>query len=1181
MSKSIDNEASVIAEGWASTAKSVRITPRATEGGINPTLSKDRNVGLGNVNNIVQEPARDPRAIPVNNKNEVEELKDILVTMKIEDFHLACKISRNRGRTKHNDVELTIEQAEVHENEIIPEFNAFQVYIQFGNHLTNILCLPGLCHYTIASHIFDTYGIFSKDYNLFCDGKILDPDHVYVPKQYWINVILKLVGGMKEIGMNRKTRQVVKKLLSRDDELTESEEQKLREICEHHAEEVRDIMDEISCEQIESTQEEVNYDTSNVPKDSHRKLRKEKTATFSAKAKAQFAKKKYVGLNTSVSSEVERNSINKKEYESKVRMATTEVTVPDDSFDIVEFDYFLPHSDLTFYLFEKIIWVKGRIPKFAKRYINWDSSMPSTPVNRNNVEVRLGRTPECITYLRDLDNTQVVDFWTNVEGYYLSVQHDHSVEEISKSFKLVNRNRKRNLENFKDDSSFGLTIKNLFFIGTKMLSDKVNSTAELAMNRFNASQIKQRIQDFADSIDKRIKGNSLSQYTVEVLDDKGKEDLVVMPERNEIFEQVVPYPSTVTPFEPVVEFVDIPVMEDIATLQRRNRVERREDAGVKDLGLMTIFSAAPIFSIYFEEIVKCVPGGYKLIGNLDDWVHSSTHRIEWHARSMKYSFMDRIVKHKIYNAMHTDLRDQYVHKVSTGIPHMDIVIPEVEMLSSGTWLPSAKLPKLDKEQAEIYPFEHYDNVIAAMDTKSEQKMYPLLLPITNLTPIDNTLENYQAGVLLRLLVPKTVGAMKGEWNRIINELDVFAFKFTPDHLTWIKGLNSYQKSQCIRHLQAMMEGTKLDTRTKVFLKMGETLNKGYGRLIFNVNTKYLLLLGDFIAQFSKAMVESLFPHVPKFTISKDIAFHYVNSFDDAKLNEFVNCAMNSSSGKFVLVLGDDTAIIDRDNGVFIETDYSAFDSTQRKGQAMELFPALLKKMGFVQQMDDYNAMYNEKISWKHNKTGVDLEMPKGYDYPNSKMSGDPATSLTNSHVNIYATKFVLEGKTTYEKLGLVTKRKESKKFNISFLKGTWLWSVLGNKWYWVRLPNFLLKFKSFTEPKSIYGKTWMVERCEQQLLWSQWLGYGFLNSNWFYKALGLIIRELCPLASNVELSEEYRIYTTEKFYIDDLEFDTMMFERYNIDRIEMEDYLSFLKENVTSIPAIYRHTLTDKLMVDT
>jgi hypothetical protein len=607
-----------------------------------------------------------------------------------------------------------------------------------------------------------------------------------------------------------------------------------------------------------------------------------------------------------------------------------------------------------------------------------------------------------------------------------------------------------------------------------------------------------------------------------------------------------------------------------------------------DDGTMTIFPSIPRASVIIEEVVKQILPfgiGATIIGKIDDFVHGSKTRLRWHRNSMKYPFYDRIKMHQKYNENVTNnLISHYEHYSKSSELMPKCIVSELENLSDGQTLSSVPLPIINPELVEAYPYPHVNNPEGALERKQELiKFYPLLFAINNFVSYANTNENFVAAVLCRLLYPKTNGPVAGEWKKLIDEIQIFSFEFVPNFENWFATLTPNQKSLVKKHLEALENGDKIDTSTGVFLKMKELLkksSKGYGRLIFNVSTKYLYLLGDFLSQFSSAMVASLFPPIPTNTISKIACFHYASKFSDVDMNKFVNIAMLSPCGKFVLVLGDDTMIIDRDIGRYTEVDFSAYDSTQVRGGGLDLFPAILEKMGCVEQSEQYKNMYNEKIKWKHNQSGEKLEMPDTWETSPSRMSGEPGTSVANSYTTIIATKAVLEGTSSYAKLGLVAKERHSNELDTTFLKGIFLYSVKADKWYWTRLPGFILKLKSFTEPVKVYKSKYSVQKAQQQLLWSQWLGFGNTNTNWFYSKLGSIIKNLCPLATNIDnfyKKEEYKVYTEDKFYIDDIEFDSMMWNRYGISREESEDYLSFLSNNATALPIIYQHSLTDKL----
>jgi hypothetical protein len=1132
-----------------------------------------------------------------------------------------------------------------------------QVYVAFCGRIT-ALNLPRGCRLvTIEDILFDMYGLHPEEVILRIDGKI--PKVNYKLNQMtFINVHLKIRGGMQkkkkpsaeppqtEESMDKGTRKRAKLILKKDPQDRSDEDFDLLEEFErYHPKQIEEILLEVKAEEIELTKLECNYPTpkkGNVERDNN----KVKTSNF-----VQSAKKAWEG-QTNVLADVSEKCINKEQPDFKLKVAPLSIPfVADDKFEMVNFKYFLPGKYFLF--FKDIQWVNGRLPKFAVRYINNISSMPSTQVNTANMFVLLFKEQDNIDYIRNMITDQIVEYKKNVLGYYLAVQADMVSSDIFRSFKIVNDARRQNLENLKDDSPFGINFKNIYSFCKEKVKDAINDVSKMTIDKLENSPLAKKCEQYKKQIGEAYISVLTSKNTKEEtivpgvseqvqkipiedlmelkFEDFIPEEEIQIPIEDLKFEDFVPEQEThdtkiiqheqqiiladiedkgkLEKFDSNVDIVqeqkvklvesnsnvdivkkcseEVKKEEAIARTGKSQKKTKKKQQNTKGNNLMAIFPSHPLISAWIEEIIKIFPGGSYLVGWIDDYVHGSSHRMTWHEKTMKFNFFQRLKLHRDHNEFECSLSQDYNSYAQSEKLLPETAVFQAQMLKHGSFLESVTLPIVQPDVREYYPFEHIGNTKVALNQKRQKiKFYPLLFPATNLVTYDNTFENFQATVLLRLLVPKTNGPVQGEWNKIIERVDIFSFDYKPDLGTWFKTLNPYQRSQVLRHASALEEGSIIDTRTKVFLKTRELLkksSKGYGRLIFNVSTKYLLLLGDFISQLSSALVKNLFPPIPIFSISKDIAFFYSSKFIDRDLNTFVNHAMNAPFGKYVLVLGDDTAIINRDavgEDRYVETDYSAFDSTQVKGGALDLFPHFLEKMGFPVQKQIYQDMYNENIDWRHT-SGKRIEMPPEYNKPPWRMSGEPGTSVANSHVNIYATKAVLEGTSTYEKLGLVVKRKCSNKFDITFLKGIWLHSASAGRWFWVRLPSFILKFKSFTEPKSIYPKSWTIERCEQQLLYSQWLGFGYLKNNWFYKELDTIIKNLCPLASTVELTEEYKVYSEEKFWIEDVEFDTMLLNRYNITRYESEEFLSDLREKIVSLPTIYQSTFCDKLMVDT
>jgi hypothetical protein len=1226
----------------------------------------------------------------------------------------------------------------------------------------NFIMPPGYNYELIQNKIKDRIGYNSRDYYLSMSGRVLKEDHYFncTGAPIWIRINLRIFGGSRRIISIKKNcrecgrpahdtrdgscpvlealnndesskgkselsnsnssnqeyitpraRGYFKKLLYYQaiDTLHAGKRGILADLIKAHPGTLVELTKELNDEEIKFTQETCNYDTSHVSPKTWKDKQKQKVSNFNEKAINT-----YMNSSANVKDMVERDAFNVKEPPSKLRMDTfvdpvlkKEMCDPRsanqkdelDPFKLLEFEYVLPSDDnFRFYMYREVTIHKGKLPRFACRYLNRTSSMPASPVNLANTLVLLLREDETQEYVRDMTNRDVVIFYEMVISYYSSIQCASATKEQYKILQMCTADRKENNEHHKKDSKFGSGM--IFYAAKETLSESIDVLGKQVYNAVTKSNALTKVKswfkrgkDFIltkrpgdDDDDDPNPNNRMINYgttrlrecsdqtssdvdTTEIANEVNKivgDDSLVLSsegtiteiakEVNQLFDSqsssvIEPLISTSyskSTDSKVLDWIDLdkssifdsPLSEikksrDLSSpdsmnssvlfgrfnttlttscpeklpsispvvlteKQKKNQSKRRNEKEKKkadklhrdnqilsnvvklDDGTMSILHSCPIISPLVEEIIKTlIPFGPTIIGAIDDYVHGSTHRKKWHLNSMKYSFFHRLDMHYEHNRhCETSLREHYEYYSNSDEIMPDSLDSEINILSPGATLSSIPLPIINRELRDFYPYDHVNNNNGRLSTKTELvKFYPLLYAINNFVSYGNTNENFVAAVMCRLLYPKTSGPEPGEWKNIIDQIQIFPFDFVPDFESWFLELDNKQKAEVKRHLEAMENGDKICTETKVFLKMKELLKKsakGYGRLIFNVSTKYLYLLGDFLAQFSNAMVASLFPPIPAYTISKVACFHYASKFNDTNMNDFVNVAMKSACGKFVLVLGDDTMIIDRDSGEFREIDFSAYDSTQVRGGGLDLFPALLRKMGCVKQADDYDAMYAEKINWKQ-RNGEKLEMPNGWNTSPSRMSGEPGTSVANSYTTIMATKAVLEGTTTYARLGLVAKEKMSKNLDTTFLKGIFLYSTKKDRWFWTRLPSFILKLKSFTEPKTIY-KNFSSEKAQQQLLWSQWLGFGNTSTNWFYIEMTKIIRRLCPLASNVELKEDYKVYTEQEFYIEDMEFDTMMYNRYGISREESQNYIDFLSKHAVALPIIYRHSLTDKLI---
>jgi len=1101
------------------------------------------------------------------------------------------------------------------------------IFLQFCGNVSTLIAYRGIEHDCIVEFLHNTTMLQPEHYYLKCKGRIIDRSFK-LSHNDWVEVFIRLRGGSQnqkrkfnfpskesststEDVIDNGTVKKLKRILRVDPlERTHEENGFVAQVQEAFPVQARQLHQEVRQEEIDNTQKECNYKTKQ--KQSVSKFHRDQIRKFNQA--------------TNIASDPVISLSKPTQPEPKLSVSTAQNEIHQAQLrQMVEFDYFIP--DKGYLIFGVKKWVVGSLPRFATIFLNQNAALVSTAVNVNNIRILLFREEICRDYIKNQQPFEVAHFKHMVTAYILMLQHDVDTEQVYRAFKTLNVSRKKNSQNIKDDSDFGVTLKNLYTIGKEYVDSKLVEAARVVSNAVVHSKIPdfiEKVEEKASSLINRIRKvdpkvlscndevSNTADWTSEDISGLSFDFDQIEKDENRIesdedlsdLELFVPpddkgkeekYPSDeVVEVERLQHMVDEIHLEPRAEVNKplnkklRRQIKRNETRLLRKSkkctvekvndNAMTIIVAFPTFSVYAEEVIKCIPGGWRLVGRLDDWIHNSEHRYQWHRRSMRFGFFDRIDMHFEHNSGLSELIEEYELHSMCGIPLPTTIEPEANCLPLGTTIRTIPLPNLTYEQAQGYEGNHIGNSIVHLESqRTGVRFFPLLFASTKLVSFDNTFDNFKAAVYQRLLVPKTHGPVQGLW-ATLPKLPVINFNFKPDQEKWISTLIPLQKTKMIEWKQNLEEGIQADSRTKVFLKMQELLNKGYGRLIFNVSPKYLYLLGDFISQLSKTLSNGAFGSIPKYAMNSKNSFFYASSFDDVQMNQYFNLAMQSTTGTYSLVLGDDTATLDRDKHKYVETDYSNYDSTQVKGGGLDIFPQYLRSLSCVEQADTYDQMYSEKIDWKHGPSQMSLPMPDEFETPPWRMSGEPGTSLANSLTNIVATNAVLEGLATYDDLGLVVKRKEFDSPKITFLKGIWLYAHDSAEYRWVRLPSFLLKLKVFTDPVTVYPKTFTARKCYQQMLYSQWLGFGNMLNNWFYKKIDVFLKRVCPLALAKEARESYKVFSRSKFEIEDCVFNSFMLDRYGITEVDSNDFLEFLNREVLSIPAIVRHSFLDKLM---
>ena len=218
-----------------------------------------------------------------------------------------------------------------------------------------------------------------------------------------------------------------------------------------------------------------------------------------------------------------------------------------------------------------------------------------------------------------------------------------------------------------------------------------------------------------------------------------------------------------------------------------------------------------------------------------------------------------------------------------------------------------------------------------------------------------------------------------------------------------------------------------------------------------------------------------------------------------------------------------------------------------------------------------------------------------------RYTGEAATCLDNSIVNVlvsgaayFVAKLQCDGETVklgeklakemtenYEECGLIAKCKNVPLNRATFLKGVFLPDKNG-VYQWIRLPSFLLKFgKVLTNPDQIIKQKIPYSVKCAMVLKGQMLGYGAMETNWFYKELRKHVLELCGSVTAVcytTSSEKYSVMQSSA-YIEVDDWNSFMLERYKITSFQMVDFLEQFKK-IKELPSLYHHPLLDSVMGD-
>jgi len=350
------------------------------------------------------------------------------------------------------------------------------------------------------------------------------------------------------------------------------------------------------------------------------------------------------------------------------------------------------------------------------------------------------------------------------------------------------------------------------------------------------------------------------------------------------------------------------------------------------------------------------------------------------------------------------------------------------------------------------------------------------------------------------------------------------------------------------------------------------------------------------------------------------------------LDGFIRIFTLSNLPAALMIMGDDTYAITRKHGRFkyFTNDFSRMDRTHSKALRDEI-DKRLEECGYVALVQFRREMYSRKLTMKPNRKHPKKFPPIGTKKKPVDMlfTGEPLTSLYNSITNVVVTCTVLSDYLNYEDLDVYTYEDmvrapppsteviqdvyhdgkgemndtmsetpplppklppfdftlAYKNFGFicknprlsdtaaegDYLKGVFLLGEDANL-HWMRLPSFIAKFgKTLTDFTSTYRGNSSVNTKARMALYSQWLGYGDMQTNWFYRRFHQIVISLYLRSPSVEVLDPWKI-TQSTTFIPDEQFNMFMWHRYKVTEYELTDYLDMIGTiTPEQLPVIYSH----------
>lgn len=585
------------------------------------------------------------------------------------------------------------------------------------------------------------------------------------------------------------------------------------------------------------------------------------------------------------------------------------------------------------------------------------------------------------------------------------------------------------------------------------------------------------------------------------------------------------------------------------------------------------------------EAFKCLPLMWRVVAFAEYLYYGDWRSWNWHKKSVEWAWSTRYGEMMRMKNHYTILVDEYEEYVNH---HREPIFTEVVGTHYASELPPFLISKLENNGTSPKFATASDDTLKIDYKTRYQGMFALMFCVSSMAKPAPSWDNMECSLHERILKHPNTETLAKHRNALNNIADLINIEHV-ENPNFYKDLRPIQRNNLMRVLQNQEKGIKEES-LKLNIKADEILNgkeKMVARVLVDCSGEPFFDTGKITSELAKSLstkfwnCEGSAPLVIEDHngLERKVYIYFTCGSTSHDIDRFINKALADQDSIWLLVMGDDTLGSDRRLDRYFESDFSKFDRTQNSF-LRELYHRVLNNNWYSNVVDLYEKQYKLPVTMpvrsgqkrflndpikRHSPFLITHPSQIG-DTPDMRHTGEASTCLANSIVNGIVTSHVFlqtdgflgsENKQEivdlYKECGLTAKLKTNDSFEgMTFLKGVILKSST-EQLCWVRLPSFLAKFGKVLKPIDEICVVNQI-RCLKTatILWAQWRGYGYMKTNWFYKALHeqLVRITKKPDVQAIPLPE-WQVKQS-KTWINDEVWNKFMLDRYKITVDDMQ-----------------------------